>query len=389
MTEKNIQFERVEIYEQQPDERREDSQIKLLVKKYWKFALGITVALGLMTYLILSSDSKLILQSLVNANIALIFGAIGCTFLLFIIKTIRWQLVFKPHGYSIHFFQAMRLVLIGSFGSSITPAKIGDVLRAVYLSKEQKEIKMGLSVFSVIFDRLLDLTGIFIIVGITVPVAIMKLEFTSIVWWIPGAIGVGFLIFIGLIAVVFNEKISKPILNFILKYLSKMFKKKNAKNKIELTSQEIITDFYEHQKNYQWSQYILLAALSVTFWVLLGLQGCILLEAFEIEIFNSVQNPLIVIAVLCVAAISAMAIPISISGIGVRDMVIRVLLGLLIVNNNMTTDSFNAASINLSILQTFFNVLIPGIIGGILVILSTKTIKWKWQRKERKKELNA
>ena len=159
-----------------------------------------------------------------------------------------------------------------------------------------------------------------------------------------------------------------------------MFKKKNAKNKIEMTSQEIIADFYENQKNYRWWQYIILTTLSVVFWVLLGLQGSILLEAFRIEIFNSVQNPLIVIAVLCVAAIAAMAIPISISGIGVRDTVIMVLLVLLIASNNMTSELINVASINLSILQTFFNVLVPGIVGGIMIILSTKRNKWKWQR---------
>lgn len=389
LTEKNNQFESEEINEQLPEECSENSQVKLLVKKYWKFALGIAVALALMTYLILKSKPELIWESLVNANIALIFGAIGCTFVLFIIKTIRWQLVLKPHGYNIPFSQALRLVLIGTFGSSITPAKIGDVLRAVYLSKERKEIKMGLSVFSVVFDRLLDLTGIFIIVGITVPVAIMKLGFNIFAWWIPAAIGGGFLIFIILIVAVFNGKITKPILNLILKFISKMFKKKNAKNKVEMTSQEIIADFYENQKNYRWWQYIILATLSVIFWVLLGLQGSILLEAFRIEIFNSVQNPLIVIAVLCVAAIVAMAIPISISGIGIRDTVIMVLLELLIVSNNMTAEIINIASINLSILQTFFNVLIPGIVGGLLIILSTKTIKWQRRLRIRKKELNA
>ncbi len=367
LTVKNIQFESEEINEQLRDESSEGSRVKFQVKKYWQFALGIVVALGLMTYLILKSNPEQIWKSLVNANIALIFGAVGCTFLLFIIKTIRWQLVLKPHGYNIPFIQALRFVLIGTFGSSITPAKIGDVLRAVYLSKERKEIKIGLSVFSVVFDRLLDLTGIFIIVGITIPVAIMKLGFSEIAWWMPAGIGLGFLIFIILIIAVFNGKITKPVLNFILKFISKMFKKKNAKNKIEMTSQEIITDFYENQKNYRWWQYIILATLSVGFWVLLGLQGCILLEAFRVEIFNSVQNPLIVIAVLCVAAITAMVIPISISGIGIRDTVIMILLGFLIVNNTLIPN-ISVASINLSILQTFFNVLIPGIVGGLLII---------------------
>ena len=353
----------------------EAPRAKAFFKKYWKYALGIIVALGLMTYLIVKSEPRLIWEGLVNANYVYILAAIGCMGVLFVIKTLRWQLVLRPHGYKIPFIQALRLILIGTFGSSVTPAKVGDVLRAFYLTKERKDIKIGVSVFSVVFDRLLDLAGIFIIVGITVPVAIIKIGFSSIDWWIPAAVGFGFLIFIGLIVVVFSGKISKPILNFLLKFIGKIFKKNEAKKKVEITSQEIITDFYENQKNYQWWHYIVLALLSVVFWILLGIQGSLLLQAFKIPIFDTVQGPLIVIAVLSVAAIAAMALPISISGIGVRDIIIMFFLELLLVSDNLTTEVINVAAINLSILQTFMNVLLPGLIGGLLIIITNKTIK--------------
>ena len=360
-----------------------ESRTKLVWKKYWKFGLGIVVALGLIVFLIVKSDPSLIWDCLIKAKISFIFPAIGCMLLLFLIKTVRWQLIIRPLGYKISFFQAMRLVLIGTFGSSITPAKVGDVLRAFYLTKEKKDVKIGSSVFSVVFDRLLDLAGIFVIVGISVPFAIVKIGFATISWWVPVAIGVGFLVFIFLLVITLNGKISKPILNFLLKYLSKIFKKNEAKAKIEISSQEIINDFYDNQRNYHWWQYLIFGSLSVLFWILLGVQGSLLLEAFNISIFNSLQNILIVIAVLCVAAIASMAIPISISGIGVRDSIIMIFLELLFTSNNLTKNTISAAAINLSILQTFMNVLLPGLLGGLLILLTSKTYKWRKELEEK------
>ena len=98
---------------------------------------------------------------------------------------------------------------------------------------------------------------------------------------------------------------------------------------------------------------------------------------------TSLQNILIVIAVLCVAAIASMAIPISISGIGVRDTIIMIFLELLFTSNNLTKNTISAAAINLSILQTFMNVLLPGLLGGLLILLTSKTFKLRKELEEK------
>jgi uncharacterized protein (TIRG00374 family) len=127
-----------------------------------------------------------------------------------------------------------------------------------------------------------------------------------------------------------------------------------------LSTEEIVEDFYEGQRNYQTKNYLWLGFLSILFWVILGLQGCVLLLAFNVH-----ANPFVIIAVLCLAAIVAMSIPISISGIGIRDTIIMSMLWLIL-------GIVNADAINLSVIQTFLNVLIPGIIGGLLVLRSGK-----------------
>ena len=339
-----------------------ENKVKVFFKKYWKYILGIFVTLGLVAFLIWKSNPIEVWNGFKNSNIEFIFAALGCTVVLFILKTLRWKLVLKPHGYKNPFFETLKLILIGTFGSAITPAKVGDVLRAFYLSKNKKEVKIGISVFSVVFDRILDLAGIFLLLIFTVPITLIFFGFETIQWWIPASVFGGFIIFVLLIFISFNGKISKPILNFIIKYISKMFKKDEAQNKIQITSKEIIDDFYNNQKIYKIWNYLLLGLLSVCFWAVLGLQGYLLLLAFNTTITQNIMLVIIVImAILCIAAISAMAIPISLGGIGVRDSVI---MGLLMIFINVG----NAIAINLSIFQTFLNVLIPGILGSMLLI---------------------
>ncbi|MHA1244235.1 MAG: lysylphosphatidylglycerol synthase transmembrane domain-containing protein, partial [Candidatus Heimdallarchaeota archaeon] len=149
-------------------------------QKNWKYILGFTVTIGLMALLIWQSDPVTFWECLVNANGLLLLGALGITVVLFVIKTIRWQVILRIQGTKLSFWKTLRLVLIGTFGSSITPAKVGDILRAFYLTKEENT-KIGTSVFTVVFDRILDLIGIFLIAGCTTP--FLLLAFDGIDWW--------------------------------------------------------------------------------------------------------------------------------------------------------------------------------------------------------------
>ncbi len=327
------------------------------LNRNWKYMIGIVITFGLMGYLIWRSKPIAIWENLVESNYLLILASFGGTIILFLIKTFRWKAILKTQGINMPFFQALDLVLIGAFGSSITPAKVGDILRAVYLTKREENVKMGTAVFSVVFDRILDFVGIFIIIGITTPFILLR--FDNIDWRIPLGIAVGFVIFVILTIAVFSKRITKPILRFFIKFISKVFKKQEAKDKISLNSNEIIDDFFTGQKNCKIKNYLLLGFLSVLFWLILGLQGFLLLKGFRVENVN----PLVIISVLCIAAIVATAIPTSIAGVGVRDYVIVTLLFLIL-------EIGDVPAISLSMIQTFLNVIIPGLIGGILILRS-------------------
>jgi len=343
-------------------EEKDEKRSARWFKKYWKYILGFIVTAGLLGILIWLAEPKAIKASLVGSNYWLILASFGLTILLFIIKILRWQSILRVQGNKISFFEALELILIGTFGSAITPAKVGDILRAFYLAKRKEDVKIGKAVFSVVFDRISDLAGIILIVGVTTPFVLIGME--GIEWWIPAGISIGIVLFIVLAILVFNKKITGPILTFVIKFISRVFKKKEARKKIKMTTEEIVNDFFEGQKNYKVRNYLWLGFLSIAFWIILGLQGCVLLLAFNYQS----TNPLVIIAVLCLAAIVALSIPISIGGIGIRDTVIMTLLAIIL-------GIVNADAINLSIIQTFLNVLIPGLIGGLL------TMRGKGKRK--------
>lgn len=354
----NDQDEILEILE----EKEEKRSIRWL-KKYWKYILGFFVTAGLLGILIWQADPIAIKAGLIGSNYWLILASFGLTLLLFTIKILRWQFILRAQDCKVSFFEALDLILIGTFGSAITPAKVGDILRAFYLAKRKEDVKIGKAVFSVVFDRIFDFAGIILIVGVTTPFVLMGIE--NIKPWIPAGISIGFVLFIVLIVLVFNKKITGPIITFAVKFISRVFKKKEARKKIKITTEEIVNDFYEGQKNYKVRNYLWLGFLSIAFWIILGIQGYVLLLAFNYQNIN----PLVIIAVLCIAAIVALSIPISISGIGVRDTIIMTLLALIL-------GIANADAINLSIIQTFLNVLIPGFIGGLL------TMRGKGKRKQ-------
>ncbi|MBK5113735.1 MAG: flippase-like domain-containing protein [Candidatus Heimdallarchaeota archaeon] len=336
-------------------EEKDEKRLIRWLKKYWKYILGFFVTAGSLGILIWFADPTAIIDGLVNSNYWLILASFGLTLILFTIKVLRWQSILRVQGCKVSFFESLELILIGTFGSAITPAKVGDILRAFYLSR-RKEVKIGKSVFSVVFDRICDLAGIILIVGVTTPFILTSFD-GVINWWIPAGISLGFVLFIVLAVLVFNKKITGPILTFIVKFISKVFRKKEARSKIQITTEEIVDDFFESQKNYKVRNYLWLGTLSIAFWVILGLQGCVLLFAFNVQNIS----PFVIIAVLCLAAIVAMSIPISISGIGIRDTIVMTLLGLIL-------GIMNADAINLSLIQTFLNVLIPGLIGGLLAM---------------------
>jgi len=89
----------------------------------------------------------------------------------------RWHYVIRSVGLTYRLRRCIVVYTIGFFASSVTPAKAGDVVRAVYLRNES-ECPMGRAFLTVFVDRLWDL--LFVLAAGTVSVLLFSARYIQI-----------------------------------------------------------------------------------------------------------------------------------------------------------------------------------------------------------------
>ncbi|MBY9000548.1 MAG: flippase-like domain-containing protein [Candidatus Heimdallarchaeota archaeon] len=313
--------------------------------------IAVVVTLGLLAYLIYYVKPKTFAETIIQIDPWILLLALFISVLMIFIKVIRWKYILGKLDINISFWKTLQFTFIGSFGAAVTPAKIGDVLRAFYLSK-WTETKESSSVFSVILDRVMDLISISVFSIIALPFYFVGLE-SIIKWGIAGGLTI--------VAIVVFFTFNKQIIKKIVFLLMRLRRKKNTEGEDnEPRAIKYIDDYYSHLTCFNLRNYSALFLLSFLFWILLGTQVSLLIFSLSSTVM-SFQNTLTIIGIMAIAAVVSL-LPISLSGIGIRDLTITFLVyfSLLIQSEY----AFSA-----SIIQTVFNMLLPALIGGIFVLV--------------------
>ena len=83
----------------------------------------------------------------------------------YIVRAVRWRLLFQPLGYTIPIFHSFIAVMVGYFANLLLP-RMGEISRCVILKKTDK-VDMASSFGTVIAERVIDMSCLFltIIVG--------------------------------------------------------------------------------------------------------------------------------------------------------------------------------------------------------------------------------
>ena len=331
----------------------------------WKFirnGAALCVTLGLITYLFIRLKPANIIEAIRKIEWWVILLSILIMITMHLVKNVRWYYILRKLKVKISFFESLRLVLIGSFGATITPAKIGDIIRAYYLAK-WTETKETTSLFSALLDNVIGVIGMGVFSIIALPFFVQKLEPLT-KWALVG----GSLIVIFAILVMFNDRIIRRISTILIK----IRRKKRADTIDDNPNQEdvddgimrTIDDYYSHLALFNKKDYLFILLITFSFWFLLGVQVSMFL-CYMAGTQMSIQLILTVTGIMTLAAIASL-VPISLSGIGIRDATITVLvLYSLMINAEI---AFSA-----SLLQTVINMLIPGLIGGLILLYSKRT----------------
>jgi uncharacterized membrane protein YbhN (UPF0104 family) len=229
----------------------------------------------------------------------------------------RWKMIL-PDEYGVG--KLFSLYLIGSFFSSFLPGVIGgDVVKAYYLNKDAK--KIGMTIASVFMDRYLGYLSLVTIGIVSFPFALPYFG-GSIYRWIMPAIFVSFvlgsLLFFGLRIGRGFRSVSE-----FYNYFSELWKRKD----------------------------LLLWAFILSF--LIQFLNYFMVVIFAYAIGEHI--PLLLLFVFLPIIITLTTIPISISGLGVREGAFVVLLGLIGVKPEIS------ASLSLSWFFSTFVGSLPGL----------------------------
>ena len=290
----------------------------LFVYIVWKIGMG-TITGGF-----LSMDASLYVLAL------LLFAPIIA------LRAYKWNILNKTQELGLESKSLVKFVMIGMFASLITPAKMGDFLRALYLKKEKS--CSGAKAFStVVVDKLFDFLMIFVIAILGSVFLVLSIGTAS--FFI--SIAIICIIVAFMLALLFNENLLFRVGGIFYRYLVPRRIKGAAKNTFE--------EFNFVIKNTRMGAYILATAVS---WLVLYTQSYLIGLAFGIS-----ASYLSFISILAVTTIVTL-LPITINGIGTREAALLFFLA-----------PFGASSgqiVSFSIVLMITGLLVPGIIGLII-----------------------
>lgn len=95
-------------------------------------------------------------------NIVLLVLAILLTVLNVLVKIYRWKYLMKAYGIDIPFSEAGKTVMGSFFVSGLTPAKIGDVIKA-YIMKRRYSLAFMDGVTGILYERVFELLLLFFV----------------------------------------------------------------------------------------------------------------------------------------------------------------------------------------------------------------------------------
>lgn len=122
--------------------------------------------MGIIVALLYLSDVKEIISVISKIHPIWIILAILVYNINWFLRGYRWKIILDSMGHKIGLKESILLTILGNFANLITPAKIGDFIRAFVLKRNNNvDISKGLS--SVIIDRILDFFGVGILAYIS------------------------------------------------------------------------------------------------------------------------------------------------------------------------------------------------------------------------------
>ena len=268
--------------------------------------IGILLFIFILTRIDLSS----LLTIFLSINPFFLCCALIANGIAVVVKSLKWKLIVSTLKKEISLSASIQAFLIGFSFSVLTPAKLGDFMRAFYIRDEQCNLGKALS--SVVTDRLIDIVMLFsfAFIGILIFSVVFHIEILSVSLLVLLAVGIA-----SAVSIVTN----KNLLSWLLRPFFNIFIPHHHKKTIS----EYYHDFFSglsvffHDKK----KFLLVMVVGIFSWVPPFVYAYLL--ALSIGISLDLTFFIIVIPIISLLDL----LPISISGIGTRDAALIFLFG--------------------------------------------------------------
>jgi len=278
-----------------------------------KTGIKIFSIVGIALFLLILSRINLndLVNILAHTNVLFLFLAFLVTCITIILKSLKWKIIVNSVKPSFSLRESIVAFFVGFSFSTITPAKLGDFVKVLYVADENCSLGKALS--TVVIDRLIDII-------LLVSIALIGIYGFSVLYHIDiisiSAILLVVLIIIAGAYVVLN----KQVLSALLKPFFNFFVPQHLKNKLSMYYNDFFTGMYSfYNDRFRFFSSIFIGIVS---WIPPFFYGYLLARSIgiDIDIF------FFVLAIPVMGLIDVL--PISISGIGTRDMALIFLFGL-------------------------------------------------------------
>jgi hypothetical protein len=161
--------------------------------KRWQFWLGIAVSAIFMLWALQGLDLKQVWEDLQHGNYLWLIPSVAVYFLAVLVRTWRWDYLLRPLK-RISIKRLFPVVVIGYMGNNIFPWRVGELLRA-YVLKRNEQVSISSSLATIVVERIFDGLVMLLFVFVALPTAPFlsePLRFTVVV---------GSLVFLGALIV--------------------------------------------------------------------------------------------------------------------------------------------------------------------------------------------
>jgi glycosyltransferase 2 family protein len=112
----------------------------------------VTVTLGTFIYLLTSINPQTLLSAFLHMSLLPLLLCVPIIVAMYAIRTEKWKVLLESVGVRIPFFTAARIFLIGTFYGSVTPGRAGEISRSYFMDE-----KRARTIPTILVDRATDI----------------------------------------------------------------------------------------------------------------------------------------------------------------------------------------------------------------------------------------